>query len=99
MKKLVLTSFFILENQRRVIHSEEDAGCSLCREDGEDVLHLFFGCSFATGVWSKIFEWLGLQFPHFHSTLDLFHWLGDAHTAEKSSKAKPILWLATCWCI
>lgn len=36
--------------------------CLMCREEHEDLWHLLISYRLATGVWSKVGDWLGIQF-------------------------------------
>lgn len=85
--------------RHHVILTEEGTLCLFCRKEREDIVHLFFNCCFASGVWAKVGDSLGILFPVCDNMLDHFYSIGDECYGKKSKNVKYIIWLATCWCI
>lgn len=55
--------------------------CPLCQEEDEDIDHLFFQCSYAAGVWSKILAWQGI-------TRTSMKWQDEVHWAIRYMKGR-----------
>lgn len=74
-----------------VISSEEEASFPVCKEDQENIPHLFLKCSFVVEVSNKVCLWLDIQFPCYENIVDHFLWLGKECIGKKAPKVKHII--------
>ncbi|XP_071694571.1 uncharacterized protein [Rutidosis leptorrhynchoides] len=63
--------------------------CPVCNEVIEHRDHLFFGCSLASDLWSKVRRWMGCDMPIF-SSWSAFVTLFETHQSSVSCKTRII---------
>ncbi|XP_022007358.1 uncharacterized protein LOC110906553 [Helianthus annuus] len=77
----------------------EDGSCSLCGSGDEDVMHLFTGCGFSSGVWSLVGQWCKID-PilafHFNDLLGMHELIEGGKWAKKVIRG---IMMVTCWAI
>lgn len=68
--------------------------CSSCDSTHEDLLHVFFDCSFALHVWNRIGLWSSLQHALTHTTSakDAIFSLLETLSAELSQRLSNVMW-------
>lgn len=86
-------------SRRGSLHQQDDLTCKLCGEDDETQSHLFFECSFATGIWNLCNKWFKVDMvPHnvpYRHLLQHDNLFGD----DKISKKAMNLWSGIIWTI
>jgi hypothetical protein len=50
-----------------IITNQVDRSCVFCRNEVEDIDHVFFKCNVSATVWEYIFKWVGVNTPAFNS--------------------------------
>ncbi|XP_009790774.2 uncharacterized protein [Nicotiana sylvestris] len=58
-----------------------DQDCIMCNNEKETIQHLFFKCSYAQALWSKLLEWQGIDRP-------VQGWEEELKWAEKLAKRR-----------
>ncbi|KAL8513053.1 hypothetical protein ACS0TY_019294 [Phlomoides rotata] len=60
--------------------------CKLCKEEEENIMHLFFNCKVAGQIWNQILSWLGIQIALHEAPLIHFSQFGECLGEEKGQK-------------
>lgn len=69
--------------------------CVLCAFDVENSFHLFFNCYVSWRVWSKLLDWLGIQFVLPSCAVNHFsQFCGVLRGGKKVSQALILIWIA-----
>ncbi|XP_057792335.1 uncharacterized protein LOC131009129 [Salvia miltiorrhiza] len=84
--------------RRKVINSNADATCILCKEEIETSDHVFFSCKLTSNLWYAILKWVGK-----HSVLprrakdhlEAFRNLGE----KEDTSFLNTIWLCFVWCV
>ncbi|WMV55576.1 hypothetical protein MTR67_048961 [Solanum verrucosum] len=59
----------------------EDMICPLCQEENEDIDHLLFQCNYATRIWGKLLQWLGIA-------MQVLDWKAEVEWVVANAKGK-----------
>jgi hypothetical protein len=82
-----------------IITNQLDRYCVFCRDEFEDIDHVFFKCNATATVWECIFKWVGINTPAFSSTTQHTLLFGNLFKGKKTKRMRHIIWLAITWCI
>ncbi|XP_070003520.1 uncharacterized protein [Nicotiana sylvestris] len=63
-----------------------DQDCVLCKQANETIQHLFFECSYANALWSKLLVWKGIK-RSVHGWDEELRW-AEVRTKRKNAAAE-----------
>ncbi|KAL8477794.1 hypothetical protein ACS0TY_029915 [Phlomoides rotata] len=86
-------------SRRGMILEEEAKCCQLCKEEEENIRHLFFECKVSYLIWSNILKWLGVSMA-LH-IVPSRHFLLFENCLRRGNKAKVAasIWIGIVWSI
>jgi hypothetical protein len=85
--------------RRQIIAITGDHRCVFCGESMESVSHLFLYCRIITGVWNRIFVWLGLNFMLPHSLSSLLNSFAAVTGFKKVRQGVEMIWCSVIWTV
>jgi hypothetical protein len=106
--KVIAFSWKLLRNRipskvnlaaRGILEAGGALDCAFCVGLAEDARHLFMLCNFASGVWSRIFRWLGVVFVMPQNLFTFFESFVAAAINKKAVKGFSLIWHTTIWVI
>lgn len=84
---------------RHVLTQGENSRCVMCGCEMETTSHLFLHCEFASLIWRKVFDWLGINFITPQDLFTHFACWSDEAKPRRIRKACWLVWNATIWMI
>jgi hypothetical protein len=106
--KVIAFSWKLLRNRiptkdnlavRGVLGDGGGLDCVFCAGSVEEANHLFMFCSFAHGVWVRIFRWLGMVFVMPQNLFTFFDSFVGAAINKLAAKGFALIWHTTIWLI
>ncbi|KAE9617647.1 putative reverse transcriptase zinc-binding domain-containing protein [Lupinus albus] len=85
--------------KRKVISSNEDIKCTICKNDDESIDHLFINCELAFSVWNGVYVWLQVMEPKPSSTIESSNLHYDIGRNSKGPKFWRMVWFVVMWSI
>ena len=84
---------------RRVLATGESRLCALCGNGEETTNHLLVQCEFASVIWRKVLDWMGINFITPHNLVSHFACWSSSSGSRRLFKAFCLIWHAVIWSI
>lgn len=85
--------------RRLVLGMSQDLSCALCEEEMESLNHLFVHCRSVLRVWSKVYQWLGLDVVILPDIVELYLLHKGMFVGRKRRKRGLLVWHNVVWSI
>lgn len=79
--------------------TNDNALCVFCEQEEESLQHLLYNCNISIPVWSKCYQWVGVQMAYHEDPQKNFmqHFLQGEN--DKLNLCRKVSWFATVWSI
>ncbi|XP_057452097.1 uncharacterized protein LOC130743896 [Lotus japonicus] len=85
--------------KRGVIHSDEEARCSLCLQEEESTSHLLLNCPRVASVWARCYRWLGTPTVLPYDCVSHLQQHVSLQLNSKQNQLFRVIWFAVVWMV